>query len=147
MSKESPPRHQDTKTPRSVSRETIPVALDQIGRMVVDAVFRVHAELGPGLLESIYESCLAHELTKRGMPFRRQATLPIVYDGVSFESGLRLDFLVDDAVVVEVKAVEKMLPVFEAQILSYLKLARCRLGYLINFNVPLIREGIRRYAR
>jgi len=115
--------------------------------MVVDAAFRVHSALGPGLLESIYESCLAHEFTKRGMPFRRQATLPIVYDGVSFESGLRLDFLVADAVVVEVKAVEKMLPVFEAQILSYLKLAGCRLGYLINFNVPLIREGVRRYAR
>ena len=130
-----------------ISREAVPEELDKIGKTIVDCAFRVHSELGPGLLESIYESCLAHEMSKRGVAFRKQAALPITYDGITFESGLRLDFLVAEAVVVEVKSVERMLPVFEAQVLSYLKLSKCRLGYLINFNVPLIREGIKRYAR
>jgi GxxExxY protein len=144
---DSPPRHKDAKAPRPMPREPIPAALDKIGKAVVDSAFRVHSELGPGLLESIYETCLAHEIIKRGIPIKRQAAIPIVYDGVTFGGGLRLDLLVDDAVVVEVKAVERLLPVFEAQVLSYLKLAKLRLGYLINFNVPLIREGIERYAR
>jgi GxxExxY protein len=130
-----------------VSRDAIPAPLDRIGKAVVDSAFRVHAELGPGLLESIYEACLAHEIAKRDLSVKRQTALPIVYDGMSFDGGLRLDLLVGDAVVVEVKSVERMLPVFEAQILSYLKLAKLRLGYLINFNVPLIRDGIKRYAR
>ena len=129
------------------SREAIPAALDRIGKSVVDSAFRVHSELGPGLLESIYESCLAHEIGKRGISIKRQFAIPIQYDGISFDGGLRLDLLAGDAVVVEVKSVERMLPVFEAQILSYMKLAKLRLGYLINFNVPLIREGIKRYAR
>jgi GxxExxY protein len=145
--KDSPPRHQDTKAPRTESRDAIPAALDQIGKAVVDSAFRVHSELGPGLLESIYESCLAHEIGKRGISIKRQPAIPIVYDGISFDGGLRLDLLAGDAVVIEVKAVERMLPVFEAQILSYMKLAKLRLGYLINFNVPLIRDGIKRYAR
>ena len=98
-------------------------------------------------MESIYESCLAHEIGKRGISIKRQPAIPIVYDGISFDGGLRLDLLAGDAVVIEVKAVERMLPVFEAQILSYMKLAKLRLGYLINFNVPLIRDGIKRYAR
>jgi GxxExxY protein len=130
-----------------MSREAIPAALDQIGKAVVDSAFRVHSELGPGLLESIYESCLAHEIGKRGIPVKRQTAIAIVYDGITFDGGLRLDLLAGDAVVIEVKAVERMLPVFEAQILSYMKLAKLRLGYLINFNVPLIRDGIKRYAR
>jgi GxxExxY protein len=128
-------------------REAIPAELDRIGKTIVDAAFRVHSELGPGLLESIYETCLGHEIAKRGLKLRKQATLPIAYDGITFDSGLRLDLLVEGAVIVEVKAVERLLPVFEAQLLSYMRLAKCRLGYLINFNVPLIREGIRRYAR
>jgi GxxExxY protein len=144
---DSPPRHKDTKASRLESREALPAALDQIGKAIVDSAFRVHSELGPGLLESIYESCLVHEIGKRGIPIKRQAAIPIVYDGVSFDGGLRLDLLVGDAVVVEVKSVERMLPVFEAQILTYMKLAKPRLGYLINFNVPLIRDGIKRYAR
>ena len=95
-------------------------------------------------MESVYEACLCHELKKRGIPFRKQVSLPIVYDGLRLESGLRLDLLADDSVVVELKAVEQMLPVFEAQLLSYLKLTNLRLGLLINFNVPLIKQGIKR---
>ena len=129
------------------SRDAIPAELDRIGKSVVDSAFRVHSELGPGLLESIYESCLAHEIGKRGIPIKRQTAVPILYDGIAFDGGLRLDLLAGDAVVVEVKSVERMQPVFEAQILSYMKLAKLRLGYLINFNVPLIRDGIKRYAR
>jgi len=94
-------------------REAIPAELDRIGKTIVDAAFRVHSELGPGLLESIYETCLGHEIAKRGLKLRKQATLPIAYDGITFDSGLRLDLLVEGAVIVEVKAVERLLPVFE----------------------------------
>ncbi len=122
----------------------IPESLDQIGRAVVDSAFRVHSSFGPGLLESVYETCLEHELKKRGFDVARQVSIPIVYDGVKLEPGLRLDLVVDESVIVEIKAVEKMLPVFEAQMLTYMKLSAKRLGYLINFNVPLIRDGIKR---
>ncbi len=124
----------------------IPESLDQIGRAVVDSAFRVHSSFGPGLLESVYETCLEHELKKRGFDVARQVSIPIVYDGVKLEPGLRLDLVVDESVIVEIKAVEKMLPVFEAQMLTYLKLSAKRLGYLVNFNVPLIRDGIKRMA-
>jgi GxxExxY protein len=124
----------------------IPAETEQYAAAIVDSALRVHSALGPGLLESVYETCLAHELAKRGIPIKRQVIMPVIYDGVEIESGLRLDLLVGDAVVVEVKTVEKLTPLFEAQILTYLKMARMRLGFLINFNVPLIRDGIRRFA-
>lgn len=95
-------------------------------------------------MESVYEACMCHELKKRGIGFARQVSLPIVYDGLRLESGVRLDLLVDDTVIVELKAVEQLIPVFEAQLLSYLRLANLRLGFLINFNVPLIKRGIKR---
>ena len=120
--------------------------LDRIAKEVVDAAFRVHRELGPGLLESVYEVCLRHEIGKRGLAVRHQVPVPIVYDGVRLDAGLRLDLLVEDALIVELKAVEKLAPVSDAQMLTYLKLARKRLGLLINFNVPLIKDGIRRFA-
>nr|VFJ55211.1 MAG: GxxExxY protein [Candidatus Kentron sp. FM]VFJ55799.1 MAG: GxxExxY protein [Candidatus Kentron sp. FM]VFK10976.1 MAG: GxxExxY protein [Candidatus Kentron sp. FM] len=110
----------------------------------MDAAYRVHSALGPGLLESVYEVCLCHELEKRAIPFQSQLVLPIVYDNVTLDAGLRLDLLVDDCLVVELKAVERMLPIHEAQLLTYLKLTDKRLGLLINFNVPLIKDGIRR---
>lgn len=110
----------------------------------MDSAYKVHSALGPGLIESVYEACICHELKKRSVHFQRQVSLPIVYDGLRLESGLRLDLLVDSSVIVELKAVEQMLPVFEAQLLSYLKLTNMRLGFLINFNVPLIKQGIRR---
>nr|VFJ93097.1 MAG: GxxExxY protein [Candidatus Kentron sp. H]VFJ93843.1 MAG: GxxExxY protein [Candidatus Kentron sp. H]VFK00502.1 MAG: GxxExxY protein [Candidatus Kentron sp. H] len=117
---------------------------ERAAKIVVDAAYRVHSALGPGLLESVYEVCLCHKLKKRGILFRSQLVLPIVYDNVTLDAGLRLDLLVDDCLVVELKAVERMLPIHEAQLLTYLKLTNKRLGLLINFNVPLIKGGIRR---
>ena len=114
-----------------------------VAKEIVDSAYKVHTALGPGLMESVYEACMCHELKKRGS-FAKQVSLPIVYDGLRLESGLRLDLVVDNTVVVELKAVEQMLPVFEAQLLSYLKLTNLRLGFLINFNVPLIKQGIKR---
>jgi GxxExxY protein len=124
--------------------EPIPPATEEVAAAVMDAAFQVHRTLGPGLLESVYEVCLCHELSKRHIAFQRQATLPVVYDGMRLDTGLRLDLLVADAVVVELKAVEKMSPLYEAQLLTYLRLAGKRLGLLINFNVPLLKDGFRR---
>ena len=111
----------------------------------MDAAFRVHRELGPGLLESVYEKCLCHELKKLGVTFEQQLQLPVLYDGITIDAGLRLDVLAKgDCVVVELKAVEQLTPLFEAQILTYLKLADKRLGLLINFNTKLLKDGIKR---
>jgi GxxExxY protein len=120
---------------------------ERIGKIIVDAAIAVHRFLGPGLLESIYEVCFCHELTKRGPALRRQVIVPILYDGITFEEGLRLDVLVENRVICELKAVAVMNPVYEAQLLSQLKLTGNRLGYLINFNVPLIKNGIKRIIR
>jgi GxxExxY protein len=120
---------------------------ERIGKIIVDAAIAVHRFLGPGLLESVYEVCFCHELAKRGLSFRRQVVVPIIYDGITFEEGLRLDVLVEDLVICELKAVEIMNPVCEAQLLSQMKLTGKRLGYLINFNVPLIKNGIKRMIR
>jgi GxxExxY protein len=116
-----------------------------IGKAVVHAAIRVHSELGPGLLEKVYEACLAHELRKSGLAVARQIDIPILYDGISFPEGLRLDLLVDNKVIVEVKAVEQVNAVWQAQVLSHLKLTKLRLGYLLNFHVPMMKEGIRRF--
>jgi GxxExxY protein len=119
---------------------------DQIASEIVDAAFKVHQALGPGLLETVYEVCLAHELHRRGLAFERQVSFPITYEGLKLESGLRLDLLVERQVIIEIKAVESLLPVHQAQVLSYLKLSGLRLGFLINFNVPLIKQGLKRIA-
>ena len=124
--------------------EKIPEETERIAKQVVDAAFAVHKALGPGLLESVYEVCLCHELGKRGVPFRNQVALPVVYDGITLDAGLRFDVLAGESVIAELKAVEKHNPLFEAQLLTYLKLTGHRLGLLINFNVPLIRDGIKR---
>jgi GxxExxY protein len=120
--------------------------LDRVGKQIVDAAIKVHRALGPGLLESAYEHCLAHELHQRGLMVGRQLPLPIEYDGLRLDAGYRLDLLVENSVVVEVKAVEALSRLHEAQILTYLKLSKLRLGYLLNFNTPMMREGIRRLA-
>ena len=120
--------------------------LEQIGSSIVHAAFKVHNELGPGLLEKVYEICLAHELKKSGLKVQRQLDIPILYDGLLFEEGLRLDLLVEEKVIVEIKAIEKVNPVWQAQVISHLKLMDKKLGYLINFNVPLIKNGIRRFV-
>jgi GxxExxY protein len=136
-----------TALPEARPKEPIPVELDRLARVVVDAAFKVHSSLGAGLLESVYETCLAHELVKRGLFVERQAALPIEYDGVKIEGGLRIDLLVEKALVVELKCVEALAPVHTAQVLTYLKLTGNRLGLLINFNVALIRDGIKRVVR
>ena len=127
--------------------EPISAETELVATEVVNAAFQVHSTLGPGLLESVYEVCLCHELRQRGIPFQSQVAFPVVYCGARLEAGLRLDLVVADKVIVELKAVEKVSPLFEAQLLTYLKLTDLRLGLLINFNVPLIRDGIRRFVR
>lgn len=120
---------------------------ERVGTLIVDAAYAVHKELGPGLLEKVYEACFCYELVRRGCSVKRQVDIPIVYQGLSFEEGLRLDVLVDDLVICELKAVDELNPVWTAQVLSHMKLAQKRLGYLINFNVPLIKQGIKRLIR
>lgn len=118
--------------------------LDEIGTRIVDSAFSVHKNLGPGLLESIYVVCFCHELAKRNLNYEKQYPLQIKYDNIAFEEGLRIDVLVENQVVCEIKAVAEHNKLFEAQLMSYLKLANKNLGYLLNFNVPLIKDGIKR---
>ncbi len=117
---------------------------ERIGKIIVNSAFKVHKELGPGLLEKIYEIALAHEIQKVGLDVKRQVDIPIVYDGIKFDEGLRLDLLVQDLVIVETKAIEQVNPIWTAQVISHLKLTKKRLGYLINFNFVLIKAGIKR---
>jgi GxxExxY protein len=119
-----------------------PAETNAVATAVVDAAFKVHSALGPGLLESVYRLCLHEELSLRGYAARKEVPLPIRYGRLMLDGGFRIDLLVNDLVVVEVKAVERMLPVHDAQLLTYLKLAAKELGLLINFNVPLIKDGI-----
>ena len=117
---------------------------ERIGKLIVNTAYKVHKEPGTGLLEKVYEVALAYELWKAGLNVIRQLDIPIVYDGITFEEGLRLDLLVEDLVICEIKALDLVNPVWEAQVLSHLKLTGKRLGYLINFNVSLIKQGIKR---
>lgn len=122
----------------------LPEALNRLSGRTVHAAYKVHETLGPGLLESVYEVCLAHELAKCGMHVARQVPLPVIYNELKLEAGFRIDLLVERQLVVELKAVEVLLPVHQAQVLTYLKLSGYRLGLLINFNVPVLKEGLRR---
>jgi len=117
---------------------------NEITRAIIGAAIEVHKLLGPGLLESSYEECLCHELALRQIPFERQKPLPLEYKGIHLDCGYRLDLLVAGLVVVEVKAVEEILPVHEMQLVTYLRLGGWKVGLLINFNVPVLRQGIRR---
>lgn len=126
--------------------QEIPRELDALAKLVVDAAFRVHKALGPGLLESAYQACLEIELRKRDVPFASQYVLSICYEGVAIEGAYRIDLLVGGRLVVELKSVDQLLPVHSAQLLTYLKLSNNRLGLLINFNTPLIKDGIKRIA-
>ena len=117
-----------------------------LGREIVDAAYKVHKQLGPGLLEKIYEACFCYELDKKGIPNKRQIDLPIYYDGQVFDEGLRLDVFVDELIVCELKARDLINPLWPAQLISHLKLTKCKLGFLINFNVPLIKNGIKRFV-
>lgn len=118
---------------------------EYVASEIVDAAYSVHKALGPGLLEKIYETCLCHELTKRKLNVQKQVPITVVYDGIKFDESLRLDLLVEGMVICELKAVEGTNPVWQAQLLSYLRLTHKRIGLLINFNVPVIKKGIKRY--
>jgi GxxExxY protein len=109
---------------------------------IIGAAIEVHRHLGPGLLESAYEECLCHELKLRGLDFKQQIDLPLIYKGLSLDCGYRIDLVVQDEVILELKSVEKLLPVHQAQLLTYMRLARKKVGLLINFNVPLLTQGI-----
>lgn len=129
---------------RGERRETQRMRLNDISGQIIDAAMRVHTALGPGLLEGAYEACLKYELEKRGLKVKQQVGLPVIYDGVRIDLGYRLDLLVENEVIVELKAVETLSPVHEAQLLAYLKLSGKKIGLLINFNVSRLKDGIRR---
>jgi GxxExxY protein len=118
--------------------------INEITETIIGAAIEVHRALGPGLLESTYEECLCHEVNLRQVPFERQLALPVRYKGVSLDCGYRLDVVAAKLVVVEIKAVEKILPIHEAQLLTYLKLGGWSVGLLLNFNVPVMKQGIKR---
>jgi GxxExxY protein len=122
----------------------VPPHVEQVGKAVLDAAYKVHTALGPGLLESVYEICTAFELTESGLSAPIQVALPVVYRDVKMDAGLRPDMIVNDCVIVEFKSVETMNPVFDAQLITYLKLTGIRLGFLINFNVVHLKDGIKR---
>lgn len=122
----------------------LPAHTEVLAKEIVDIALKIHTKLGPGLLESVYEKCFCYELSRRGIPYQCQKETPIHYDGLVIDEGLRLDILVDNQIIIELKAQENYHPVWEAQLLSYLKLTGKRLGFLINFHVPVIKQGIKR---
>lgn len=117
---------------------------EEIAREIVSCAYCIHTELGPGLLEHIYEVCFCHELIKRGLPVQRQVPMSLTYDGIVFEEAFKIDVLVGELVICELKAVEKLSPVHSAQLLTYMKFSEKRLGFLLNFNTDLIKHGIKR---
>lgn len=120
--------------------------IEEIGAAIVDSAIKVHRALGPGLLESANQECLAHELRNRGFKVACEVILPVNYEEIEIDAGYRIDMLVEDSVIIENKTVEYILPVHRAQVLTYLKMKDCRLGYLLNWYVPKMVDGIRRYA-
>lgn len=124
----------DAETPRE----------DRLTREIIGAAIEVHRELGPGLLESAYEQCLCHELSLRGLKFQRQVELPVTYKGIRLDCGFRMDIVVEGIVVVELKTVDTLLPIHQAQMLTYLKLYHRQVGLLLNFNVPVLKDGLKR---
>jgi GxxExxY protein len=124
--------------------ETTSEEIERVGREIVDAAFKVHSKLGPGLLESTYRAVMIYELRKRSLEVKFEVPVPVVYDEITLEVGYRLDLLVNDCITIEVKAVDKLHPVHEAQLLTYLKLPGKRVGFLINFHTKLIKDGIKR---
>ena len=134
--------HQDTKSPRKdLSNEE-----ERVATLIVDAAIKIHRVLGPGLLECVYEACLTYELRQRGLKVETQVPVAIKYEALTLDGGLRLDLLVEGIAIIELKALEKVIPVHAAQVLTYLKLSRRRLGFLLNFNVPVMKNGISRFV-
>lgn len=120
--------------------------LNEIGAEILDASVQVHKHMGPGLLESVYQACLAQELISRNMMIQEEVLIPLIYKGKQLHKTFKIDILVENQIILELKAIEAILPVHEAQIISYLKLADKKLGYLINFNTPLLKKGFKRYV-
>lgn len=141
----SPQRHEEHKgAQRTLRPGAIPERENNVSKVIVDCAFKIHKTLGPGLLESAYQECMIKEFGKRGLSFKSEFEAPLFYEGDRLKTPYRVDFLVEDSVIVELKSVEKLLPIHEAQALTYLKLSGLRLCLLINFSVPLIKDGIRR---
>jgi GxxExxY protein len=136
--------HRGTEAQRKINLVEIVRDKDPLTKIVIGSAIEVHRHLGPGLLESVYEECLCHELSLLGIEFKRQVQLPLEYKGVPLECGFRLDILIPEKLIIELKTVEKILPIHEAQLLTYLKLASIPTGLLINFNIPVLKDGIRR---
>ena len=124
--------------------QPIPADVERIGKVVLNAAFKVHSALGPGLLESVYQVAMKHALEKSGVGVKTDVKLPIMFEGIKLDSGLQLDLLVEKCVIVELKSVERMNQLYQEQLLTYLRLSRIRLGFLINFNVPYLKDGIKR---
>jgi GxxExxY protein len=124
--------------------QPIPADVERIGKVVLNAAYKVHTTLGPGLLESVYQASMKHVIEKNGVSVRTDVKLPILFEGVKLESGLQLDMLVEKCVILELKSVERMNLLYEKQVVTYLRLSRMRLGFLINFNVPYLKDGIKR---
>jgi GxxExxY protein len=120
--------------------------IEEIAKTIVDSAIHVHRVLGPGLLESAYQQCLTHELRKHGLTVACEVTLPLMYDGVKIDAGYRIDMLIEDCIIVENKTVDEIAPIHLAQVLTYLKLRDCRLGFVLNWNVKLMKDGIKRIA-
>jgi GxxExxY protein len=126
------------------TRSPLSAKLDGLATEVLDCCYSVHSAMGPGLLEAVYEHCLFHELTSRQFHARRQVALPVMYKGTRIEPGYRIDMLVENSLVVELKSVAELLPIHQAQLSTYLRLSGCRVGFLVNFNVTLFKSGVRR---
>lgn len=129
---------------KSENYPPIPDEIERVGSIVLNSAYKVHTALGPGLLESAYEACLAFEIRENGLSVVTQVSLPVIYREVKVDAGFRIDLMVENCIIVEIKAVEKMNPLYEAQLLTYMKLSGIRLGFLINFNVPHLKNGIKR---
>lgn len=137
----------ETNRPYGINFDLPESKLERVAREIVNAAFKVHKQLGPGLLERVYEVCLCYELEKAGLKVKRQIPVPIVYDNIEFDEGFKLDVLVEDLIICELKSVIELHPVHTAQVLSHMKLMDKELGFLINFNAPLIKNGIKRYKQ
>ena len=124
--------------------QPIPADVERIGKVVLNAAFKVHTTLGPGLLESVYQVAMKHAIEKSGVTVKADVKLPIIFEGIKLDSGLQLDLLVEKCVIVELKSVERMNQLYQKQLLTYLRLSHIRLGFLINFNVPYLKDGIKR---
>ena len=126
--------------------QPIPADVERLGKIALNAAFKVHATLGPGLLESVYQVAMKHVIEKSGVAVKTDVKLPIMFEGIKLESGLHLDMLVEKCVIVELFSVEKMNPLYQKQLLTYLRLSRLRLGFQINFNVPYLKDGMKRFV-